>query len=102
MEPGTKKQHRNYQYTKILRCTRCQGTYFTRVAYNQYRDEPADITNGHREANVDYKATLLKCLTCDKLVVPQISYTGNDLELEIASDIEAILQAKYKAEALKE
>jgi hypothetical protein len=103
MENTNGKRYRDYRNAKLLRCSKCQCTYFTKVTYNQYRDEQTDLLNGQREVDSNYRAVLLQCLSCDKISVPSISYSyANGAELEIATEIDGILRQKYSSVAIKE
>jgi hypothetical protein len=95
MEQTSGKRYRNYGYAKPRKCGKCESTYFTKVSYNQFKDESSDLLNGDREIDPDHKATLLKCLGCDNLELPSITYGyASGLELEIANDVSKILEKR--------
>ena len=54
--------------------------------------------NGDREINTDYRATLLKCLQCDNIELPALTYSfSSGMDLEIAEEVQKILELKDKA-----
>jgi hypothetical protein len=102
MEQNPDTRYRKYGYNHLKRCGVCGCTYFTKIAYNQYKDEPSDVYNGDREIAVDYRASLLKCLGCDKVDLPQISMGyASGLDQEVAEEISKILKKKYASNTPK-
>lgn len=96
MEPvNSGKQFRNYT-ERPLKCP-CGCEFFTKVTYNKYKQMATDLFNGQKQMNTEHKAELLQCLSCDRISLPMMSssYT-NGLEVEIASEINALLTAKYR------
>lgn len=88
MEQTRDTRHRKYGSAAVKQCPKCRCEYFTRVSYNKFKDEPTDLFNGDREVVVDYRATLLKCLRCDHIEIPIVTYGyASGLELEIADEV---------------
>ena len=90
-------KYRKYGFAAIKRCGYCECEYFRKIQYNKYKDEPSDISNGDREFNPDYRATLLECFRCGNLDLPQISMGfASGLDQEIANEINQELKLKHE------
>lgn len=95
MEQTSDTRYRKYGGQVAKRCPNCGCDYFTRIPYNKFKDEPADLFNGDREIIVDYRATLLQCLQCDYKELPTITYGySSAVDLEIAEEITKILKKR--------
>ena len=102
MEQNRDTRYRKYGLNTPKQCSKCGCEYFTRVAYNKFKDEPADLFNGDREINVDYRASILQCLQCDTKDLPILSYGfANALDLEIAEEVTKVLKKRNESTVSK-
>lgn len=85
---------RNYT-DKAIKCSECGGEFFEKLSVNKYRTNSADIYNGQKEINPEHRVSLLRCITCEHVRLPEISYSFvQPIDQEILNEIKPVLEKR--------
>ncbi|MDD3412615.1 MAG: hypothetical protein PHY47_01310 [Lachnospiraceae bacterium] len=83
------------KYTEPLLQCNCGSEFFEKVTINKFKDIASDLSYGQKEMVADHKVTLLRCVGCDEVKMPVLSYNYmSPLENEIARELVDLLADK--------
>ena len=94
------------KYTEqALQCN-CGSEFFEKIYVNKFKTVAADLGNGQRDMDPAHRVTLLRCIGCDEVKLPVLSYNFmSPVDNEIARELVDLLadkKAKHETNIPKE